>query len=1728
MGKSLNFMQNREKNKPIEARRQKKNYFVMFSITLIFLVLCLNLISAVDFENYTKYEWMENSGDTYSSVGGAGKKMQIFTVGGTGTNESFTIKGITADMYIYGTPTGNIFINISTVNSSDVPDTYLGGEEFSTTGIPTYSSHGQFNMSFENQSIVLTAGQRYAFILSYPSGDGTHQVGYYFRAGNDSYSAGKLRNSNDGTTWADQGHDVRFQVYGEAYSVPAPEILTMDIISPTNITYASFTTNFELNITSDNGGDISCLYSLTGGVVNYTMTNSTPRNFSAVNTTMTEGTHKVDFYCNDSNLNVTTDSVSFRILDIANPISSCGSLTNANTQYNLLNNINYSASYGQYCINVTAENITFDLNGHTIEGNDCGSSCVGIHANSGANGFLVYNGTLEDFDDGIRFWIGTNKTARDIILYGMSDEGVDLYQQTNSLLYNLNISSAGQHGFQIYENSDNNVLQDIYFNGNVGNDLNLQSSSTDMILINASTDNFGIQGGTSFYNQWYYQAYVNDSDGVDVDNVNITAYNSSGGFEFTTTTNSTGSTDKQAITEYYRSASETTYYSNYTIIATNGTFSANHSYNVSLELNNLDDYFTLEIFESTPPTITIASPTNITYNATNIIDLNVSANEEIDTWWYSNDSGATNKTFTPNQTYIWEYGNHILFVWANDTTGNIGEQNVSFTVVDITSPVITITSPIEANNYNINYTDLNWSVDDAESCWYSLDSGTNTSISTNITLTGLSEGSHNLRVYCNDSFNNIGEDLVNWNVDTLNPSVNIVYPTNTTYTYDVTNLNYTAINGGALESCWYSIDGGVTNSSPQSCGTNWTGVSSSEGANTWIVWANDSAGNEGSDSVTFYKDSIDPVAYTGGSGGSGTTPINNSYSNQTSHNITVNASDDSGIDNATLYIVNESGDIINETFIDTGDETSGIWGLIFDFIFDGVYQWWFEVYDTIGNLFVTSNSTITIDTNNPNVAIYNTTNNWAYDFPHNITVNYEINDTNMGNCWYAIDNATVGNESGGISRYEWMEEAGSTFSSINGTEKKLQTFTVGATGTNENFTLTEISIEMYRFGSAMGDFYINISTVNSSDEPDTYLGGVAGNTSALKAYSEHGWFNVSFANVSINLTKGTKYAFILSYPSGDATHQVGFYFRGTNDSYSAGKLRSSNDGTTWTDQNYDARFRIFGEVAGISADDLTGDINCSATSAQVPMFEASPHNITLFAEDLANNTYSSTSSFFMENHEYIQEVDDNITVDGDVSVFELNVTMSNLSETTAYLIYNGTEYSATDYSIRENSYVFTYELTIPENIGNETGRFTNWSWMYSIEDYVVNFTTDIEQQLVYTFEIDDCNTYNDLILNLTLKDEETNTLMNESLNPIIEIDLAIISKQDPSISWTFNKTYNNITAKVCIPEGILNYSEYKIDFTVGYEADNYVKEFYYMDNGTLDNTNYFNSYTTHDIDLMDLLSTDSTTFLFDFINDDGLEVDDAIIHTYRKYIGDGIFREIERSKQDETGETHIHLVEEDEIYYFVVTQYGEIIYTSSTYNAKCLSLPCSISLEATSDASEFDTDWDLIANGSYNIDVDEDTREVSLLFSLDEVAEMNLTVWEYESNGEGFESTPVVTDTLTATSGTVDVTVPQSYGNVTFYATIHKDGGFIDSEWVNLEERGLDYFGGTMGALLSALIVLVFILMASTEGVALVIFTIVGLIFTSLLKLLELDWLSFISITVAGLIIVWKLTRRRR
>lgn len=106
------------------------------------------------------------------------------------------------------------------------------------------------------------------------------------------------------------------------------------------------------------------------------------------------------------------------------------------------------------------------------------------------------------------------------------------------------------------------------------------------------------------------------------------------------------------------------------------------------------------------PLITVVAPTNTSYDDTTIT-VNVSANDTIDTWWYSLNNGS-NVTYTPNNTIVASLGSNNITFFANISGGEVGISDIIYfsvyNPITFSASEYTPTPPNEDQSVNLNIT----------------------------------------------------------------------------------------------------------------------------------------------------------------------------------------------------------------------------------------------------------------------------------------------------------------------------------------------------------------------------------------------------------------------------------------------------------------------------------------------------------------------------------------------------------------------------------------------------------------------------------------------------------------------------------------------------------------------------------------------------------------------------------------------------------------------------------------------------------------------------------------------------------------------------------------------------------------------------------------------------------------------------------------------------------------
>ncbi|MDO8509063.1 MAG: hypothetical protein Q7S27_05265 [Nanoarchaeota archaeon] len=312
----------------------------------------------------------------------------------------------------------------------------------------------------------------------------------------------------------------------------------------------------------------------------------------------------------------------------------------------------------------------------------------------------------------------------------------------------------------------------------------------------------------------------------------------------------------------------------------------------------------------------------------------------------------------------------IKFECTESTTTKdckVDNVSISGTIIDSTPPIITINFPINNAFYN-SILNFNVSLNENGSVMYSLNGGINnkTMIFTsdhvsffgnlfNHTNSSIADGSYTFSVYANDTNGNKNYTSSSlFTYDTLNPLLSLLAPQNTTYNTNNLQLNY-SVSDNNLDSCWYTENNGQTNTTLTNCQN--ISYTASQNSTTIKIYANDSAGNINSSSVTFFVDSIFPLISF-----ASPTELNNTSISFSSILINVSVIE---VNEANItFSLHNLTSLVNLTTFITSQRT-----INFTNLKDDVYFYNVTIKDSLNNQNTTETRTLTIDTTPPSISI---------------------------------------------------------------------------------------------------------------------------------------------------------------------------------------------------------------------------------------------------------------------------------------------------------------------------------------------------------------------------------------------------------------------------------------------------------------------------------------------------------------------------------------------------------------------------------------------------------------------------------------------------------------------------------------------------------------------------------------------------------------------------------------
>ncbi|MBS3107985.1 right-handed parallel beta-helix repeat-containing protein [Candidatus Woesearchaeota archaeon] len=241
---------------------------------------------------------------------------------------------------------------------------------------------------------------------------------------------------------------------------------------------------------------------------------------------------------------------------------------------NLYSNTDVSDIYGQLicarCNNVTYNNVTMGMDGINLF-NTTNSSVYNCNISTDRGWGLFFSRS-----------VNINVSQTKIVTTGFQGQGAYIHYSSEILLSNVDMRTTGLNGHVMRTTGMTNLgVIDSSFDSNMS-ELFVESSSIDSVWnftnvtkLDGSQIGINWSTGTGILNiNWYLEAYANYTNSSNAVGVNITAWNNSGVMQFFNITGNDGRISKQILLGYFRSKSmggfglvDSIYYPNYTFNA---------------------------------------------------------------------------------------------------------------------------------------------------------------------------------------------------------------------------------------------------------------------------------------------------------------------------------------------------------------------------------------------------------------------------------------------------------------------------------------------------------------------------------------------------------------------------------------------------------------------------------------------------------------------------------------------------------------------------------------------------------------------------------------------------------------------------------------------------------------------------------------------------------------------------------------------------------------------------------------------------------------------------------------------------------------------------------------------------------------------------------------------------------------------------------------------------------
>lgn len=454
-------------------------------------------------------------------------------------------------------------------------------------------------------------------------------------------------------------------------------------------------------------------------------------------------------------------------------------------------------------------------------------------------------------------------------------------------------------------------------------------------------------------------------------------------------------------------------------------------------------------------------------------------------------------------------------------------------------------------------------------------------------------------------------------------------------------------------------------------------------------------------------------------------------------------------------------------------------------------------------------------------------------------------------------------------------------------------------------------------------------------------------------------------------------------------------------------------------------------------------------------------------------------------------------------------------------IYNGTDYPAIftsgAYNLLSISNLFIPSVSSQSNVSFYFSIILN-----KISGGTEIYNTSSYNQTINPITMDFCTSNNYKILNYTMIDEDNFTVIPLGNTPKIDYDIKIYNPSNIASFFEFSGTSSLNNISVCLPNSTST-ATLKLDSIIKYSSLGSVTRYNHLLSYTLTNQT-----ASQNISLMELISTSATAYSLVYTTGSFIPQEGYVLEVQRKYPSyNNIYLTTETSITDNLGTAQAYLLSNNAYYQVLAKLNGVIVDIFDIQQAKCQALPCTINLNSPRGNANIPS-ITIGNNLQWNYAFDKNTLTLTFSFNKLDGTSSNMNLKYFMYNG-----TMINSSSLYSSSGKIQVNL-SSYKGQTIYFQLYQDGKWVEDFYQQVPNSNA-IPSGILPTLqiLCAFLFLIFLAMAYTDNIAMVIFTFIGFFVAGALAIfltgINLKSATYIggALLVAIFVLIYKLNSRR-